>query len=77
MKNNKMRGQVGGALISLLVGLILIVAVIIPVTKDLTSSLTWVSGGYMIGGTAKTILDLLVPMAALLALIFVVSGMNR
>lgn len=71
MENKKgMRGQVASNLIALLIGIILIVAVLIPVTKDTTSDLA-------LTGTAKTITDLLVPMLALLALILIVGGMNR
>ena len=70
MENGRMRGQIAGNLISLLVGIILIVAVLIPVTKDTTSNLA-------LTGTAKTITDLLVPMLALLALILVVGGMRN
>ena len=71
-----MRGQIAGNLITLLVGIILIVAVLIPVTQDTTSTL-FDPSGLAIGGVAKTILDLLVPMIALLALIMVVGGMRN
>jgi hypothetical protein len=62
-----MRGQVGTAIIGLVIGVILIVAVLIPVTDDVVQNQSFT-------GTTKTITDLFVVLEAVAGLVLIAGS---
>lgn len=65
----KKKGQMGGGIIGVVIGLILIIAVAVPVTLDTISSVN-------VSGTASTILNL-VPVGLALAALILGFGVAR
>lgn len=67
MKRINKRGAMAGGIIAIVIGIILLVAVAIPVTKDVISNTTAT-------GTTLTILNLYAVLLAVVGLIMIVGG---
>lgn len=67
MKRINKRGAMAGGIIAIVIGIILLVAVAIPVTQDVISNTTAT-------GTTLTILNLYAVLLAVVGLIMIVGG---